>query len=64
MHKLHIGPNKKLVTGGIAVKNLDNNNNIKNMIVSGSKGNFINISQIMSCVGQQNVTSGKKNGRI
>ena len=38
--------------------------NKKNMIISGSKGNFINISQIMAVVGQQNVTRKIKSGRI
>jgi len=30
-------------------------NNIIKMVTSGSKGSFINISQMMGCVGQQNV---------
>lgn len=37
-------------TGGYATKSLDNQNSLNNMVVSGSKGNFINISQIMACV--------------
>ena len=50
--------------GGFATKSLGEENQLKNMITSGSKGNFINISQIMACVGQQNVSSGSKIGRI
>ncbi len=34
-------------------------NNIIRMVNSGSKGSFINISQMMACVGQQNV-EGKR----
>ena len=34
-------------------------NNIIKMVTSGSKGSFINISQMMGCVGQQNV-EGKR----
>ena len=33
----------------------DAQNNIIKMVTSGSKGSFINISQMMGCVGQQNV---------
>lgn len=51
-------------TGGYATKSLNENNSLNNMVVSGSKGNFINISQIMSVVGPQSVTSGSKRGRI
>ena len=50
--------------GGFATKSLGEENQLKNMVTSGSKGNFINISQIMACVGQQNVSSGSKIGRI
>jgi len=50
--------------GGLATKSLGDENQLKNMVTSGSKGNFINISQIMACVGQQNVSSGSKSGRI
>ncbi|CDW74169.1 dna-directed rna polymerase ii subunit rpb1-like [Stylonychia lemnae] len=45
--------------GHIAFKNLDPLNKIQNMVVAGSKGTNINISQIMGCVGQQNV-EGKR----
>jgi DNA-directed RNA polymerase beta' subunit len=34
-------------------------NNIIKMVTSGAKGSFINISQMMGCVGQQNV-EGKR----
>mmetsp|Transcript_29490 Transcript_29490/g.39227 ORF Transcript_29490/g.39227 Transcript_29490/m.39227 type:complete len:562 (+) Transcript_29490:326-2011(+) len=47
------------VSGGIALKNLDKDNRLVNMVKSGSKGNTNNISQIMACCGQQNV-EGKR----
>ena len=43
----------------MANKALDETNNIVATVVSGSKGNFINISQIIACVGQQAV-EGKR----
>lgn len=45
--------------GSNAQKSLLSSNNIKRMVISGSKGSFINISQIIACVGQQNV-EGKR----
>lgn len=45
--------------GNIAIKNLDSDNRLVNMVVAGSKGNTNNISQIMACCGQQNV-EGKR----
>eukprot|EP00005_Dracoamoeba_jomungandri_P005646 CAMPEP_0174262196 /NCGR_PEP_ID=MMETSP0439-20130205/12829_1 /TAXON_ID=0 /ORGANISM="Stereomyxa ramosa, Strain Chinc5" /LENGTH=1899 /DNA_ID=CAMNT_0015346859 /DNA_START=57 /DNA_END=5756 /DNA_ORIENTATION=+ len=45
--------------GTSAQKSLKRSNNIKNMVIAGSKGSFINISQIIACVGQQNV-EGKR----
>jgi DNA-directed RNA polymerase II subunit RPB1 len=45
--------------GSNAQKSLLNSNNIKRMVICGSKGSFINISQIIACVGQQNV-DGKR----
>lgn len=45
--------------GESAQKNLKADNNVKQMVVSGSKGSFINISQMSGCVGQQNV-EGKR----
>jgi len=38
---------------------IDETNNVKAMVMAGSKGNDINISQIIACVGQQNV-EGKR----
>ena len=40
-------------------KSLRNSNHLKNMVLAGSKGNITNISQIIACVGQQNV-EGKR----
>lgn len=56
--------NKKLngardQSGSSAQKSLLVSNNIKRMVSAGSKGSFINISQICACVGQQNV-EGKR----
>ncbi len=51
-------------SGDYASKKITHGNSLMEMINAGSKGNFINISQIMASVGQQNVTSGTKNGRI
>jgi DNA-directed RNA polymerase II subunit RPB1 len=42
-------------TGKQAQKSLSNFNNFKCMVVSGSKGGPMNISQVIACVGQQNV---------
>eukprot|EP00118_Oscarella_pearsei_P007073 m.33460 g.33460 ORF g.33460 m.33460 type:complete len:1731 (+) comp31816_c0_seq4:877-6069(+) len=46
-------------TGGSAQKSLSFYNNFKAMVVAGSKGSKINISQVIACVGQQNV-EGKR----
>ncbi|KAK3854868.1 hypothetical protein Pcinc_038689 [Petrolisthes cinctipes] len=46
-------------TGGSAKKSLTEHNNLKAMVVAGSKGSNINISQVIACVGQQNV-EGKR----
>ncbi|XP_067948896.1 DNA-directed RNA polymerase II subunit RPB1-like [Watersipora subatra] len=46
-------------TGSLAQKSLSEFNNFKNMVVSGAKGSKINISQVIACVGQQNV-EGKR----
>uniref|UniRef100_A0A0K0FM33 DNA-directed RNA polymerase subunit n=1 Tax=Strongyloides venezuelensis TaxID=75913 RepID=A0A0K0FM33_STRVS len=46
-------------TGGEAQRSLTEFNNLKSMVVSGSKGSKINISQVIACVGQQNV-EGKR----
>ncbi|EGG15801.1 RNA polymerase II largest subunit [Cavenderia fasciculata] len=45
--------------GTSAQKSLQESNNVKAMVNAGSKGSFINISQMMACVGQQNV-EGKR----
>ncbi len=45
--------------GSSAQKSLAPFNNVKQMVVSGSKGSFLNISQMAACVGQQNV-EGKR----
>jgi DNA-directed RNA polymerase II subunit RPB1 len=45
--------------GKYAQKNLKDDNNVKQMVVAGSKGSFINISQMSVCVGQQSV-EGKR----
>ena len=47
------------LTGKFAVKNLRSDNRMMSMIVSGSKGSDLNISQMMACVGQQDV-DGKR----
>lgn len=41
--------------GRIAQNKLSHNNNFKATVSAGSKGNTLNISQIMACVGQQNI---------
>ncbi|XP_054731469.1 DNA-directed RNA polymerase II subunit RPB1-like isoform X2 [Anastrepha obliqua] len=46
-------------TGGSAKKSLTEYNNLKAMVIAGSKGSNINISQVIACVGQQNV-EGKR----
>uniref|UniRef100_T1IWA4 DNA-directed RNA polymerase subunit n=1 Tax=Strigamia maritima TaxID=126957 RepID=T1IWA4_STRMM len=46
-------------TGSSAQKSLSESNNFKAMVGSGAKGSKINISQIIACVGQQNV-EGKR----
>lgn len=47
------------VSGSSAQSSLSVQNNMKTMVVSGSKGSYINISQITTCMGQQNV-EGKR----
>lgn len=42
-------------SGKAAEKSLGPQNNLKQMVVAGSKGSFINIAQMIACVGQQNV---------
>jgi len=45
--------------GKIGLKSLSSDNRMTNMVSSGSKGKPINISQMVSCLGQQNV-DGKR----
>lgn len=45
--------------GKAGQKNLKDDNNVKQMVVSGSKGSFINISQMSGVVGQQ-IVEGKR----
>jgi DNA-directed RNA polymerase II subunit RPB1 len=47
------------VSGTSTQKSLNFCNNMKTMVLAGSKGSFINISQVTACVGQQNV-EGKR----
>ncbi|KAG9310372.1 DNA-directed RNA polymerase II, subunit 1 [Chiua virens] len=42
-------------SGQYAQKNLKEDNNVKQMVTAGSKGSYINISQMSVCVGQQSV---------
>jgi len=46
-------------SGAAAQESLSYENNFKATVTSGSKGSAINISQIMGCVGQQNVDGGR-----
>jgi DNA-directed RNA polymerase II subunit RPB1 len=41
--------------GNMAQQSLRDTNNVVRMVTAGSKGSFINISQMIACVGQQNV---------
>jgi DNA-directed RNA polymerase II subunit RPB1 len=45
--------------GRFAQASLKDTNNVVRMVTAGSKGSFINISQMIACVGQQNV-EGKR----
>jgi DNA-directed RNA polymerase II subunit RPB1 len=46
-------------SGNLALADLQSWNRLKAMVNAGSKGSNLNISQIMACVGQQNV-EGKR----
>jgi DNA-directed RNA polymerase II subunit RPB1 len=48
-------------TGKTAQENLKDDNNVKQMVVSGAKGSFINISQMSGVVGQQFVEGRRIN---
>jgi len=43
-----------------AQKHLKEINNVKQVVVVGSRGSFIKISQISVCVGQQSVVEGRR----
>lgn len=47
--------------GKQAQNSLKDHNNMKILVGSGSKGSMLNISQIMACVGQQNVVGQRIN---
>lgn len=55
----HILNDARDKTGASAKRSLTEFNSLKAMVVAGSKGSNINISQIIACVGQQNV-EGKR----
>jgi DNA-directed RNA polymerase beta' subunit len=55
----HLNGTRKTV-GDLVTKNIhDRDNRLINMIYSGSKGSTVNVSQMMGCVGQQNI-DGKR----
>jgi len=47
------------LTGSVALNNLDPKNRTTYMVNSGSKGKETNISQMVACLGQQNVDGGR-----
>lgn len=51
--------NARDTSGREAEMSLKDSNNVKQMVSSGSKGSFINISQMSACVGQQ-IVEGKR----
>jgi len=58
--KVNSALNEARDTAGRYVQgSLKADNHLKNMVIAGSKGNVTNISQIIACVGQQNV-EGKR----
>ena len=58
--KVNTALNEARDTAGRHVQgSLKSKNHLKNMVIAGSKGNVTNISQIIACVGQQNV-EGKR----
>ena len=50
--------------GKFAKEKLGKMNGLNFMVNIGSKGNYINICQIMSCVGQQSIADKMKQGRV
>ena len=58
--KVNEALNSCITQAGKAAQNsLDYLNNVRAMVMAGSKGSSLNISQMMACVGQQNV-EGKR----
>ncbi|KAJ8694426.1 DNA-directed RNA polymerase II core subunit rpo21 [Pleurotus ostreatus] len=51
-------------SGQYAQKNLKEDNNVKQMVVAGSKGSFINIFQMLVCVGQHSVEGPEARGFV
>ena len=55
--------NAARTSAGLSVQDsISEANNVKSMAMAGSKGNDINISQIIACVGQQNVEGKRIHG--
>jgi len=55
--KINMALNKgKDIGQRIAKESLSNRNSLKHMVVAGSKGNYINISQIIGTIGQQTIS--------
>lgn len=55
--KINMALNKgKDIGQRIAKESLDSSNNLKSMVVAGSKGNYVNISQIIGTIGQQTIS--------
>lgn len=48
-----------LQTGGIVNEHMDATNSIRRMVTAGSKGSFINLSQICAALGQQSLEGGR-----
>jgi DNA-directed RNA polymerase II subunit RPB1 len=48
-----------LQTGGIVNEHMDITNSIRRMVTAGSKGSFINLSQICAALGQQSLEGGR-----
>lgn len=48
-----------LQTGGIVNEYMDATNSIRRMVTAGSKGSFINLSQICAALGQQSLEGGR-----
>ena len=55
--KINMALNKgKDIGQNISKKSLNDSNNLKAMVIAGSKGNYINISQIIGTIGQQTIS--------